>query len=201
MTRVLALSGILLLAVARPAGAEWHFTPMVGLTMFGNTSLFDPEAATGKIHRQFGGSVSWFGGGLLGVEGLVTWTPGLFDGDNITFPIPQELVTRSRSIVGMGNIVLTLPRRWTEYGLRPFFSGGLGVMRVSKEDIGLFPVALNLPAFNVGGGAIGFFSSRTGVRFDVRYHSTLGGTDHGPISVGLVHLRYMTASVGVVFRR
>jgi hypothetical protein len=207
MTRAATLGFILLLALARPAAAEWHFTPMIGLTAFGDTSLVDLENATGKRHRQFGGSVSWLGGGLLGLEGLVSWTPGLFEGDDVSFtvnqdfPVNQEFVKSSRSIVGMGNIVLTLPRRWTEYGLRPFFSGGFGVMHVAKEDIGIFPVELNLPAFNVGGGAVGFFSQRTGVRFDVRYHSTLRRTDQGPVAIGPVHVRYMTASIGLVFRR
>ncbi len=201
MTRALALSCLLLLAAARPASAEWHFTPMVGLTMFGNTSLVDVEEATSKTHRQFGGAVSWLGGGLVGIEGLVIWTPGLFESDETSFPMNQELGRSSRSIVTMGNVVVTLPRKWTEYGLRPFFSGGLGLMHVSREDLGIFPVELNLAAFNVGGGAVGFFSPRTGVRFDVRYHSTLRRTDEGPVAIGPVHLRYLTASIGVVFRR
>ena len=201
MTRALALSCLLLLAVAHPAAAEWHFTPMVGLTMFGNTSLVDLEQATSKTHRHFGGAVSWLGGGLVGIEGLVIWTPGLFESDQTTFPVEQEFGRSSRSIVTMGNVVVTLPRKWTEYGLRPFFSGGFGVMNVAREDLGIFPFNLNLAAFNFGGGAIGFFSPRTGVRFDVRYNSTLRRTDEGPVATGPVHLRYMTASIGIVFRR
>lgn len=178
---------------------------MLGLTMFGNTSLVDLENGTGKRHGQAGGSVSWLGAGLFGVEGLVTWTPGLFENDDVSFPdanipFPEEFVKSSRSIVAMGNLVVTLPRRWTEYGLRPFFSGGFGVMHVMKEDIGIFPVKLNLPAYNVGGGAVGFFSQRTGVRFDVRFHSTLRRTDEGP-AFGPVHMRYVTASIGLIFRR
>jgi len=201
MKRAFALSCLFVVLVARPAAAEWHFTPMVGFTMFGDTSLVDVEKATDNVHTQFGGAVSWLGGGLLGVEGLIQWTPGLFQGDDVSFEVPQELVHSSRSIVAMGNVVLTLPRRWTEYGLRPFFSGGFGVMNVVNEDVGIFPVSLNLAAFNVGGGAIGFFSQRTGVRFDVRYHSTLRGTDEGPVATGTVHLRYVTASIGLVIRR
>ena len=206
MTRAPALTLILILTLASPAAAEWHFTPMVGLTVFGNTTLFDPEQATGKRHRQFGGSVSWLGGGLLGLETVVHWTPGLFENEdfvNEDASVPAVgFVKSSRSIVAMGNVVLTLPRRWTEYALRPFISGGLGVMHVAKEDIGVFPVELNQPAFNIGGGAIGFFSQRTGVRFDVRYHSTLTKSDEGPIAIGgPVHLRYMTASIGLVLRR
>jgi hypothetical protein len=201
MTRAPALTLILVLALASPTAAEWHFTPMVGLTAFGNTSLVDIEEGTRRKHRQFGGSVSWLSDGLLGLEGIIAWTPGLFENDDASFPSDLEIVTRSRSIVGMGNIVVTLPRRLTEYSLRPFVSGGFGVMHIMKEDIGIFPVELNLPAFNIGAGAIGFFSQRTGVRFDVRYHSTLRRTEQGPVAIGPVHLRYVTASIGVVLRR
>lgn len=201
MTRALTLTLILTLALAAPAAAEWHFTPMAGLTAFGNTSIVDIEEGTRRRHRQVGGSIAWLSRGLLGVEGLIAWTPGLFENNDVSFPMNQELVKSSRSIVGMGNIVLTLPRRWTEYGLRPFLSGGFGVMHIAKEDIGIFPVKLNRPALNIGAGAIGFFSQRTGVRFDVRYHTTLGRSDQGPIALGPVHLGYMTASVGLVLRR
>ena len=78
---------------------------------------------------------------MLGVEGSSHWTPGLFQDDDVSFEVPQELVHSSRSIVAMGNVVLTLPRRWTEYGLRPFVSGGFGVMHVVNEDVGIFPVS------------------------------------------------------------
>jgi len=85
----------------------------------------------------------------------------------------------------MGNAVLTLPRRWTEYGLRPVVSGGLGVMHVSVLDTGgVFPVSSNLAGFNVGGGAVGFLTKRTGLRFDARYFSSLHRTDQGSIAFG-----------------
>jgi hypothetical protein len=66
------------------------------------------------------------------------------------------------------------------------------------------PLSVNVAGFNIGGGAVGFLSQRTGVRFDVRYYGTLHGTDHsdqGAISNGLVRLHYMTASIGLVIRR
>jgi hypothetical protein len=194
LSRALAAGVLLALAFPQSAAAEWHFTPMLGTTFFIKTSVFDLDAATDQIHRNFGGSVALLGSGILGVEGLIVWTPGLFTGDN-------GLVKRSRSISAMGNVVVTTPRRWTEYSLRPFVSGGFGVIKVSKtETFGVFPFNSNLPAFNIGGGAIGFLSKRTGVRFDLRYHSSLARSDEGG-AIGRVHIRYMTASVGLVLRR
>jgi hypothetical protein len=191
--RALAAGVLLALAFPQSAAAEWHFTPMLGTTFFIKTPLVDPDAATDQIHRNFGGSVALLGAGILGAEGLVVWTPGLFTGD-------KGLVEGSRSIAAMGNVVITTPRRWTEYSLRPFVSGGFGLINVSEVGK-VFPFNSNIAAFNIGGGAIGFLSKRTGLRFDLRYYSSLARSDEGNVSFGPVHIRYMTASVGLVLRR
>lgn len=197
MPRLLALCCILLLAPARIAAAEWHITPMLGLTMLGSTTLHDPELATDQRHWNLGGSVSLLGSGIFGAEVLTIWTPGFFERDDLDF------VSNSRTVSVMANVVITAPQRWTEYSLRPYVSGGLGLMHVMKTDDpeGLFDFRLNLAGFNIGGGAVGFLSQRTGLRFDFRYHSVLNPSDHGPISIGDVNLRYVTASIGIVFRR
>ena len=197
MWRVLALCSVLLLGVTREAAAEWHITPMIGVTMFGSTTIFDPELGTGKHHWNFGGAVSLLGSSVFGAEVITIWTPVFFERDDL------EIVENSRTVSLMANLVVTTPRRWTEYSLRPFVSGGLGLMHVTKHDNteGLFPVDLNLLGYNVGGGAVGFLSERTGLRFDFRYHSVLNPSDYGPIAFEDVHLRYVTASVGIVFRR
>jgi hypothetical protein len=57
---------------------------------------------------------------------------------------------------------------------------------------------------NVGGGAVGFLTDRTGVRFDLRYFKNVRGIDleerGEPISVGPVQLRFWTLSFGVVIK-
>ena len=175
---------------------------MVGLTMLGSTTIFDPELATDKRHWNLGGSVSLLSPSFFGAEVITTWTPGFFQGQDDEGG-DLDLIASGRAISVMANVVLTTPRRWTEYSLRPFVSGGLGLMHVKKVEKpeGLFPVNLNLGGFNIGGGAVGFLSNRTGLRFDIRYHSTLRETDQGPIAFGPVRLRYLTASLGIVFRR
>ncbi len=170
---------------------------MVGLTFSGNTSLVDVEQATDKTHRNFGGSVALLGGGILGVETIFVWTPGFFQRGDL------EVIDSSRSIAWMGNLMVTTPRHLTEYSLRPFASGGFGLLRASATPVDPrgFPIQENLVGFNVGGGAVGFLSRRTGIRFDLRYYSTVRSSDEGGVAIGRAHLRYMTASVGVVFRR
>ncbi len=195
MLRALTIC-VLLLAVPRAAAAEWHLTPMIGETFLGRTSVIDLEAATDKHHKNLGGSVALFGSGVLGVEGLVVWTPGFFQtGDT-------GLIKKSRTLAVMGNLIVTAPRRWTEYTLRPFVSGGFGLLNVSKLEVAaVFPTTLNMSGYNIGGGAIGFLSKRTGVRFDVRYYNNVGSSDTNTACFGPCQIRYMTASVGVVLRR
>lgn len=196
---------LLIILTPRSARAEWHITPIVGATFFGNTTLPDLEFATDNVHNTFGGAVSLLGGGLLGVESVFSWTPGFFNDDQA----PNQLVKSSRLVTLMGNVVLTAPRRWTEYSLRPFVSGGVGWVQVSTTEERpavipgepILPINNNLVGFNIGGGAVGFLTPRTGVRFDVRYYSNLKPTDEGPVAFGNVRIRYLTASVGIVLRR
>jgi hypothetical protein len=195
LSAVAACCGLCLLALPATASAQWHFTPMAGVTFAGKTTIQDVENATGNVHPNFAIAVTFLTSGVFGVEGLAALTPGfLTDTGNI--------VDKSRTSAVMGNLVITVPRRWTEYSLRPFASGGLGLMRTTAEDkIGVLPVASNVAGLNIGGGAVGYFSKSTGIRFDVRYYSNLHGVDQGAIALGPVHIRYMTASVGVVIRR
>jgi hypothetical protein len=57
-----------------------------------------------------------------------------------------------------------------------------------------------LLGYNVGGGAVGFLTERTGLRFDLRYFSNLKPVDDPDIALGRVQLSYWLGSVGVVFR-
>jgi hypothetical protein len=189
-----------MLAAPASAAAEWHITPMVGLTFAGKTTLQDFEHATGNVHPAIGITGTYLTRGIFGFEGMAVLTPGFFQDGG-------ELIKKSRTVAVMGNVVITVPQRWTEYSLRPFVSGGVGVLRSTQDDnLALLPVNSQVAGFNIGGGAVGYFSATTGVRFDVRYYSNFHGVDErgldqGAIALGDVHLRYMTASVGFVIRR
>ena len=204
MLRTAALCLFLLGTFASEAAAEWHFVPMAGMTMLGSTSMVDPELGTGKRHLHAGAAVSWLSRGIFGVEALTFWTPNFFEGDPTSDSLldpganPVQ-VEGSRALSLMANVVITLPQRWTEYGLRPFISGGVGLMHANNGDE-LFPTTVNVRGLNIGGGAVGFLTNKTGLRFDVRYHSTLNRLEGAP-ALSDAHLRYVTASVGLVIRR
>src|SRR5215207_3681950 len=156
MLRALAVSCVCLLAAPATASAEWHITPMAGLTFAGKTTITDLDQGTGKRHPNIAGSVALLGEGLFGVEGIVTLTPRFFQSGDESGLFPQtaekSFVDESRVWAVMGNVVVAAPRRWTEYFLRPFVSGGFGLIRPTKLETGqVFSTSPNLFGYNIGG--------------------------------------------------
>lgn len=187
LATLLACTALLTVA-PRPAQAEWHLTPLIGLTFRSDTTII---YATSRVHWNLGGATTLIGAGPFGIEGLLLYTPGFFEG---------ETVVDSHSLALMVNVVVAVPRRWSEYGLRPFVSGGLGQMRAAVTDISnILPVRKNLLGFNIGGGAVGFITEHTGLRFDLRRFGGRASEDLD-VAVGPVRVNYWTATVGVVFR-
>jgi hypothetical protein len=189
---------VILLTCAASAAAEWQFTPLVGFTFGGSTSISDPESGAAQRHWHFGGTVGLIGPGPLGVEALFVYIPGFFNGPDRPGELPT--VASSRSYALMGNVILTVPSR-NRYGLRPFLSGGAGLLYASYEDLlEVFSPSEKLTGYNIGGGAVGFLSDRTGVRFELRHYGTLIPREAPGVAFGTVRLRYWSASAGVVIR-
>jgi hypothetical protein len=204
-SRVGLLAGCLLFLTPLPSAAEWQFVPFVGWTFKGMTTLVDSETAIEKRHWHFGGAVTWIGNSPLGVEAYFVETPEFFHNGEVTCNI-NTCVTSGRPYALMANVVLATPRRWNQYGLRPYLSGGLGVMHMARNDAqNIFPMNLNMLGMNAGGGAVGFLSDRIGVRFELRYFRKIHGPDvtslDSPVSIGPIQLRYWTMSFGVVFKK
>jgi hypothetical protein len=194
----------LLAALPAHASAEWHLTPILGFTFKGSTTIVDTEAAAAERHWLWGGAVTLLGGGPVGIESLFVYVPGFFQRGEATQVVGVDPMS-SRTLAWMGNVVLATPRSWNEYGLRPFVSAGIGGLNVNVDYPREFPLPVRetFPAFNVGGGATGFFSDRAGVRFDLRYVSIFRRDEElsdEPIAFGQVRLHYWTATIGVVFR-
>lgn len=209
--RLLTLCALLTACAPARAGAEWQLAPFVGFTFLGDTNLNLTEVA-GR-HWNLGGAVRLVGGGPLGVETIFLYVPGAFRSfelDPLSLPpnVPlDETITKSRSIALMGNLVLTTPRAWNEYGLRPYVSGGFGLLHAWHDDAVALPEPANVPGYNVGGGAVGFLSERVGLRFDLRFLRTLPPGKE-PNVEGIVitsdsrrlRIRYWAGTVGVVFK-
>jgi hypothetical protein len=179
------------------ASADWHLTPFLGAAFGGNTTLVDLQQAAGQSRPTYGGAVTWLGPGVLGFEIDFGYTPGFFERGT-----EPRLVISSHVATLMPNLVIAAPLRWTGYSLRPYFSGGAGLMRTRIDDLaGIFPVSSNLLATNLGGGLVGFLTDRTGVRWDLRYFRNIRRDDEGDgISFGPAHLSYWRGSIGFIIR-
>jgi len=193
--RALLCALALLVGHAAPAQADWQFAPFFGYSFKGETTLFTPEALGDlKVRWTVGGTVTLLGRGPFGVEGTVLLVPRFFEAGNL------GAVTSSRTYAVMGNVVLAAPQGWNEYGLRPYVSGGLGLMHATQRTTAsVFSLNQNLLGYNVGGGATGFISDHTGLRFDLRYYSSLSRTED-TVALGPVRLRYWTGTIGVVLK-
>lgn len=208
--RVLTLAAALFFLFPAIARAEWQFTPFLGYTFNGSTTLLDfgriaNQTANDEPHVDFGGSVRLLGPGPIGVEGYYLHTPGFFDAKQFDINLPRILDSRTYAV--MGNMVLTTPRAWNRYGLRPAISGGIGLIHAAaRDERNVFPFTLNLWGMNVGGGAVGFLSDRVGLRFDLRYFRNIKGIAledlEVPVTFGEpLRLSYWSATVGIVIKR
>jgi hypothetical protein len=198
LTRVARTVFILLALVVVPvsrASAEWQVKPYVGLALAGHTTFIDLEDAAGGPNPTLGANLTLLGN-VLGLEADVSVAPGFFEGGDL------QLVATSSVTTFTGNVVVTMPRRLTEYTLRPYFVGGIGAMRVRIDDaLGVLQVTRTLTAIDVGGGVTGFLTDRIGLNWDVRRFQSVG--DNGPVggvSFGDESLSYWRATMAIAIR-
>ena len=190
----LPLLAVLLLSPAH-ASAEWQIRPFLGLTFGGGTTFVDPELAAGRPNVVVGVGGSLLGD-VIGVDADLAHAPGFFQAGH------RNLVLHSSVTTLTGNIVITLPRRLTEYTLRPYFVGGAGLMYARIINCcGVLRVATSLPALDVGGGATGFLSDRIGVNWDVRHFRSVGSKGEASgLSFGAQQLSFWRANVALAIR-
>jgi hypothetical protein len=188
----LALAGTLVQAA--PARADWHLAPFLGVKFGGATTLIDLDDQAGKRKLTYGGTVTWMGRGIFGLEGDVGF---------VSNPLESErsiLVRSSHAISGMGNVVVTAPLGWTRDSLRPYASGGLGFIRVRMDDpFNSLPYRRTLGGYNVGGGVVGFLTPFTGVKWDVRYFKGWGPAGEGT-SLGSARISYWRGTMSLVLK-
>ena len=185
---------LLLLSPAQ-AWAEWQVRPFLGLTFGGGTTFVDLEHAAGRPNHVLGASGGLLGD-VVGIDADFGHAPGFFQTG------AQHLVLHSSATTLTGNIVIALPRRLSQYTLRPYFVGGAGLMYVRIDDaFGALPLEKSLAAIDLGGGATGFLSERIGVNWDVRHFRSVGSRakDSG-LSFGAEQLSFWRASVALAIR-
>jgi hypothetical protein len=176
-------------------GAQWIVTPFAGLKIGGDTNFVDLDQGAGAIKLTLGGAVGLLGDGVLGVEGDFGYSPRFFESDS-----GARLVVRSGVTTLMGNVIVATPRELTRESLRPYFTGGVGLMRATIDDVaGVFRVNSNLLGLSLGGGAIGAITERASLRFDVRHFKNIS-KDDASVGFGTTRLGFWRLTAGVTLR-
>ena len=189
------------LLLPAPAAAEWQVRPFIGFTFGGATTFVDPDDAVETQNAVIGVSGGWLGE-IFGLEADFGRAPGFFETDESRDPSVDPLVRTSAVTTLTGHVVIALPRRMAGYGLRPYFSGGAGLMHI--DAFAAFGGVLHnrtLPALSLGGGVTGFLTNRVGLNWDVRRLNTLRGegeTLGG--SLGREQLSFWRATMAVALR-
>jgi hypothetical protein len=169
-----------------PARADGYVTPWVGLIA---TSQSDDG------HSAFGVTAGYMGAGVFGFEADFGYSPDFFG---------STALGNQTAITVFGNAILGIPIGGEHGGgVRPFVSGGLGLVRTHFEEGAIVNVSRtnNRFAYDIGGGMMGFFNDHFGLRGEVRYLRTLEDTDRrSGIDFDAGRLRWWRVSGGVTFR-
>jgi opacity protein-like surface antigen len=200
--RLAVLPVLLVIALPSTAAADWLITPYLGMAFarestflaLGEGTLTSGEGPGRKW--TVGGSVALIGDAWLGVEADVSHTPGFFTEDDSLL-----LVLTSRVTTVSGSVIVAAPVAVTRESLRPYLVGGLGLLQARSKHAGdLLPVDRNVVGLNLGAGAIGMVTDRTGLRFEFRYVKAITGED-GPFArPGISRLSFWRATTGVTLR-
>jgi opacity protein-like surface antigen len=194
-TVLMAAAACVLLSAA-PARAEWFVSPFLG----GNFGGATDQPLYGKTDAMtspttWGVSGGWTSRGWLGVEGDVAYAPKFFDSDN------EFIVKRSVTTV-MANVRVAVPFGGKGGKLRPYASGGAGLLRPNLAEAGDGAVVEgNKFAWNVGGGVTGYLNDRVGINGDVRYLRAQDKNEMpNPFGVQFDGLDFWRTSVGVTLK-
>ena len=190
-------------AAPAKASADWLFTPFVGINWGGSANFGDVGDFEDEFEKRgnFGASLAYMGAGAVGFEVDFGWAPNFFENTTGSgdFGFGDSNVTTL-----MANLVVGAPiGGQSGPGLRPYVSGGVGLIRSRIGDAGEFfdNPSTNDFGLNVGGGITGFFTDNVGIRGDLRYFRSL--TDNQPdndVDLSLSDFRFWRGSVGVTFR-
>jgi opacity protein-like surface antigen len=193
MKRYLIGAALVVVVALAPASAhaDWLFTPSVGTTFGADTN--------GREHFTFGTSLGWMGGGIFGWEADLAWTPEFFEGNDDDF----DLDGGSNVVTAMGNVIVGVPiGGQRDAGFRPYLTAGLGMLQAeARSNDDLFRVDNSEFGFNVGAGALGFFSDHIGLRADLRYlRSFADPEEDNEFDLDIGNFDYWRATGGLTFR-
>jgi hypothetical protein len=86
-------------------------------------------------------------------------------------------------------------------GVKPYFSGGLGLIRTRVDTNAVFDnVSSNDWGLNLGFGVGGYFTPHVGLQGDVRYFRAFRDVDVGNVNIDLSGFDFWRATLGLSFK-
>ena len=178
-----------LVAAPSPARAEGFVVPWVGANWGSGNNIDSGRAA-------FGINAGGMGAGIIGGEVAFGYSPSFFG--------TQNDFGNNTVLDLMGNVIVGVPVGGTRgAGIRPFVSGGVGLIRTQIDGGTLAQVSSsnNMFGWNLGGGVMGYFSDHIGLRGDLRYTRGFEDLNTGNIVLDSNNqLKYWRFTAGVVIR-
>jgi hypothetical protein len=204
----------MLCALPSIAQADWYVMPFYGWDFKGTTTFVDFEyGRRSRTKPTFGGSVVLMGD-VLGIEADYAFVPRFFSNPQCgkqpprldECPAGDPVVTDSHVQTLTGGVILATPLSVTRESLRPYLTAGIGWMDASADFAGppvvgdLLSFNRNLVALSLGGGAIGMFGERTGMRFDLRRFTNIDRDEPRGTEVESARITFWRATVSFVLR-
>jgi opacity protein-like surface antigen len=195
---------VLITTVAAPskASADWLLTPFVGWNWGGTANLLESDDFDDEFEQKamFGASLGWMGAGIVGFEVDFGFSPNFFE--NTTGSGDFEFGDSNLTTL-MGNLLIGVPIGGQHgVGFRPYAVGGVGLVKSRIGSTGdFFNVDSSNWGFNVGAGAIFFFTDKVGLRGDVRYFRSLEDVEPlDDLNIGLADFHFWRGTLGVTIR-
>jgi opacity protein-like surface antigen len=194
VSKLLVASAVMAtLSAPTAARAEGYVSPWAAVQFGGK--LTDVREDVDRGRAAFGVTAGGMGAGIIGGEIDFGYSPSFFGTTND--------FGNNTVITAMGNVIVGIPIGGTTGGgVRPFVTGGAGLIRTQIDGGRLFPTSTsssnNQMGFNIGGGVMGFFADHIGIRGELRYMRAFSGDIINNIDLG--SLNFTRLSFGVVFR-
>jgi opacity protein-like surface antigen len=188
---IVATAAVAAIWAPAPARADGFVSPWAAVQFGGGIDNLPEDVDRGR--GAFGVTAGGMGAGIIGAEIDFGYSPSFFGTSND--------FGNNTVIDVMGNIIIGVPIGGTTGGgVRPYFTGGVGLIR-SQIDAGTFlnvSSSTNEFGWNAGGGVMGFFNDHFGLRGDFRYMRAFSGDIVHGLDLG--NLNFTRLSIGVVIR-
>ncbi|HKH71837.1 MAG TPA: outer membrane beta-barrel protein [Vicinamibacterales bacterium] len=193
--RTLIMAALLCGVSPAAARADGLFIPYIGWN-FGGDAGGEFSDAVDSSRLNWGASLAWMGGGVIGFEGDFGYSPDFFGKTDLG---------GSKVFTAFGNVMLGVPFGGQKgFGIRPYGVVGIGLVYAEGEAFETAGRELNENkiGWDFGGGVMMFFTSHVGIRGDIRYFRTFQALDVLDIEIenGPGDLDFTRGSVGFVVR-